>query len=208
MLLNSMRTAAAVAVCGLGLVCGAAHAGLVGTTVGVHAYSTFQDDFGIHNVDFFNGNVLVGAGTEVSHVFSFQLTQSGFATASNVFSGTVSVDISDGSIAVFYSGQAQPASITFDFTGIAGDITGLALSNSGGLTGVNAFNTPTSSATSVSGMGFTLFGYQPDTGLGQTARLTITDPGGNNDAPEPTGLALVGAALACAAWARRRQLKR
>jgi PEP-CTERM motif len=138
------------------------------------------------------GFVLASAG-------AFQLTEGGFSTPSNVLSGTATVDIGDTGITVQYAGQAQPGEIVFDFTNVGTTIVGESTSTSGIMNGVNMALTPSFTASSVTGMGFFLFGFQPATDVTQTAALSF----GTTPVPEPDAIVLLGAGLLALVGLRR-----
>jgi hypothetical protein len=193
--LNKFLALASGAVLALGTL-GSAQASLIGSNLGVSIFASGQDDNGFYGFTVFSGFITATNGLDISQGFSRQLTQGGFATASNVLSGTATVDITASGITVGYSGQAQPFSLDFSFVSIDDTIASVAFSNTGIINGVNQPNSPSSDANSITGMGFFFFGFQPGTNVTQTAALTFSTVNPPNNVPEPTPLALLCIALA------------
>jgi hypothetical protein len=202
-----MRVGKAVALTLFGVagLIGAARADttMIGQTIDASVVFEGQDDNGFFSIPIFSGPIIVGAGQEISEFFSKQLTQGGFATPTNVLSGTATVNAAADSIVVGFSGQAQPGTLNFSFSNLAfappSAVDGLSTSTTGIMTGVNMALTPSFTASSVTGMGFFLFGFQPGTNVTQTAGFTLVP------VPEPSAYLLMLAGLGVVtAVARRR----
>jgi hypothetical protein len=191
--------------CGVAALAGAARADatMIGQTIDASVVFEGQDDNGFYSIPIFSGPILVGAGLEISQAFSKQLTQGGFSTPSNVLSGTATVNAGADSFIVGFSGQAQPGTVNFSFSNLAfappSTVAGISTSTTGILNGVNMPLSPSSTANSVTGMGFFLFGFQPGTNVTQTANLTLVP------IPEPSTYLLLLAGLGVAAVAARRK---
>jgi len=177
------------------------HAALLGTTLDATVTWNGQDDNGAYTIPIFSGPVVVGSGTEISQSFSKQLTESGFTTPTNIVNGTATVDITDNTIVVNYSGQAQPGTLVFNFTNLALPIAGVAATDNT-QPGVNLPLSPSFTSSSVSNLGFFLLGFQPGTNITQLAELTF----GTAPVPEPESILLMGAGLLAVTWRLRRRL--
>lgn len=145
---------------------------LLGQTISGSIKIDGQDDNGFYTINVLTGPVTVGAGFSNTYSVFKQLTQGGFATASNRLTGNITLTINADTIAVRFAGQAQPIQLTSAFTGIAGTITNVANSSTGIISGVNmdAGNSFTASSVSFSTI---YFGFQPGTDVTQTEKLTF-----------------------------------
>src|SRR3984957_5683934 len=202
------------AVVGLALVqaAPAASATLFGETLDANITITGQDDNGSYTLQVLDGPVVVGASgfSDTIPIFK-QLTQDGFATASNQIVGNVIVDIGADTISVEMQGQVQPFELESIFAGIGGSsfqIASAVDSATGVISGVNQVLFATNTAHSVD-FATVYLGFQPGTDLTQTETLTFAPVGGGGGAvPEPSTwmLLLAGfAGLGFAAVSRSRR---
>lgn len=178
-----------------------ARASLIGETFNASIQITGSDDNGFYDINVFNGTITGAAGPEISTSVFKQLTFSGFHTASNQITGSVTVDVGVNSIAVNFSGQAQPFELQSTFTNIPDTITAEADSATGLLAGVNLDLSHSFTAHSVSMATFYL-GFQPGTNVTQTETLTLVAA---TAVPEPSTLLIFGFALIGIACIRRRR---
>ena len=180
-----------------------ASAGAMMTSLDAQVSFNGSDDNGAYSIPIFSGPLVVGPGIEVSQTIFRQNTNGGFQGQSNQIFGSVTVNASDSAITVGFIGQAQSGAFDFSFTNLSflppSVIVGSGTTNSGVMNGVNMANTPSVGSSSVTGMGFFLFGFQPGTDLSQTTSLEL------GIVPEPSTLSLVLMALPVLAWAGRRR---
>jgi len=180
-----------------------ASADLIGQTFNANIEITGSDDHGAYTISVLNGPVTGPVVNDQTPVFK-QLTQMGFATASNQITGTVTLNISANAISVNFNGQAQPFELESQFTGIGGNIVSIVESSSGFQAGVSQVLFHNFTGTSVDFASFYL-GFQPGTNTIQTETLTFGTP----TVPGPIvgggvpGLILAGAGLL--AWWRQRK---
>jgi PEP-CTERM motif len=200
------------AIAGLALVHAspAASATLFGETLDANITISGEDDNGFYKVPVLVGPVVVGASgfSDIIPVFK-QLTEDGFATASNQITGNVIVTIGSDTFSVEMVGQVQPFELDSKFSGIGGasfQIVADADSAAGVLSGVNMELFETDTAHSVD-FATDYFGFQPGTDLTQTETLTFaTGVGGAVPEPSTWMLLLAGfAGLGFAAVSRSRR---
>lgn len=151
-----------------------------------------------------------GAGPEFSQSSNNLITflSSGFP---QTMTGTVSVDVTAGSIVLGYSGTAQGVGLTYSLTNIAFadpnmEVSGASETGSTGIIGgVNSTASVSSTANSISG-GFSFFGFQPGTNTTQTISFTtaVVTPPPPPAVPLPASMPLLLAGLGGLAWLRRR----
>jgi hypothetical protein len=180
-----------------------AKADLIGQTFNANIEITGQDDNGSYTIPVFIGPV-TGPEVHTTSVFK-QLTQMGFATASNQLTGSVTFNISANTISVNFTGQAQPFELESKFTGIGGNIVSDVESSAGFQAGVSQVLFHNFDATSLDFASFYL-GFQPGTNATQTETLTfspVSVPGPIAGAGLP-GLILASGALLALARRRRR----
>lgn len=191
---------ALVAVAGIGF--GSAQAGLIGDTIGYEIGWSGFTPLVSTNLPL-SGSFVAGAGVELSgQPVDYTFLSSGFPQE---MSGLVSINVDDSSIFVSFAGTAQAGSLIFNFTGIDDTILGISTTGTGQINGVNDFNQPFFDASSVSNMGFFLFGFEPGTTMTQTVSLQFAT---NGSVPAPGTLALIGLPLSLLALAARRRRKR
>jgi hypothetical protein len=166
------------AIVGLALVqaAPAASATLFGETLDANITITGEDDNGFYTLPVLVGPVVVGASgfSDIIPVFK-QLTEDGFATASNQVSGNVTVTITADTISVEMVGQVQPFELESTFLGIGASsfqIASDADSATGVMSGVNLDLFDTDTPHSVDFATYYL-GYQTGTDLIQTETLTF-----------------------------------
>lgn len=172
---------------------------LLGQTINGSIKIDGSDDTGFYTINVLTGPVSVGAGFSNTYSVFKQLTQGGFATATNRVTGNIILNITADTIAVQFTGQAQPFQLSSAFTGIAGQIINVANSSTGIISGVNqdAGSSFTTSSVSFSTI---YFGFQPGTNVTQTEKLTFAKV--TTAVPESTtwammivGFSLVGGVL-------------
>ena len=178
-----------------------ARASLIGESFNAAITISGSDDHGFYNIAVFNGTITGATGPEISQSVFKQLTQSGFSTASNRLTGTVTVDVTSNAISVNFSGQAQPFELQSIFSSIPDTITGEVDSATGIMAGVNMDLSHSFTDHSVSMATFYL-GFQPGTNVTQTETLAFAAPPAS--VPEPSVLAVFGAGLIGLALMRRR----
>ena len=83
-----------------------ASADLIGQTFNANIEITGSDDHGAYTISVLNGPVTGPVVNDQTPVFK-QLTQMGFATASNQITGSVTLNISANAISVNFNGQAS-----------------------------------------------------------------------------------------------------
>jgi hypothetical protein len=189
----------------------AASATLFGETLDANITITGQDDNGSYTLPVLVGPVVVGASgfSDIIPIFK-QLTEGGFATASNQIVGNVIVTIGADTISVEMQGQVQPFLLESTFSGIGAasfQIANDADSATGLMTGVNLDFLHSETAHSIDFATYYL-GFQPGTDVTQTETLSFTAVVGTGAAPEPSTwmLLLVGfAGLGFAGLARSRR---
>ena len=119
----------------------AASATRFGETLGANITITGQDDNGFYTLPVLVGPVVVGASGFPDTIPVFrQLTEDGFATASNQTNGDVIVTIGADTISVEMQGQVQPFELESKFFGIGAasfQIAADADSATGTMSGVN-----------------------------------------------------------------------
>ena len=201
------------AVVGLALVqaAPAASATLFGETLDANITITGQDDNGFYTLPVLVGPVVVGASGFSDNIPVFkQLTEGGFATATNQIVGNVIVNIGADTISVEMQGQVQPFELESTFSGIGASSFQIANdvdSATGVMSGVNLDLSDTDTPHSVDFATFYL-GFQPGTDLTQTETLSFTAVVGSGAVPEPSTwtLLLAGfAGLGVAALSRSRR---
>lgn len=190
------------AIVGLALVqaAPAASATLFGETLDANITITGEDDNGFYTLPVLVGPVVVGASgfSDIIPVFK-QLTEDGFATASNQVSGNVTVTITADTISVEMVGQVQPFELESTFLGIGASsfqIASDADSATGVMSGVNLDLFDTDTPHSVDFATYYL-GYQTGTDLIQTETLTFAPSSvGAGAVPEPSTWMLILAGFA------------
>ena len=165
----------------------AASATLFGETLDANITITGQDDNGFYTLPVLVGPVVVGASgfSDTIPVFK-QLTEDGFATASNRITGNVIVTIGAETISVEMQGQVQPFELESKFSGIGAasfQIAADADSATGTMSGVNLDLFDSDTSHSVDFATFYL-GFQPGTDLTQTETLTFATGVGGGAVPE------------------------
>jgi hypothetical protein len=191
----------------------AASATLFGETLDANITITGEDDNGFYSLPVLVGPVVVGASgfSDTIRVFK-QLTQDGFATASNQITGNVIVTIGADAISVEMQGQVQPFELESKFSGIGAASFQIASdedSATGLMTGVNLDLFDNETAHSVD-FATDYLGFQPGTDLTQTEILSFTAVVGGGAVPEPSTwmLLLAGfASLGFAGLSRSRTVK-
>ena len=202
-----------VAVVGFALVQAptAKSATLFGETLDAKITISGEDDNGFYSLSVLDGPIMVGASgfSDVIPVFK-QLTEDGFATASNQITGDVIIEIGADTISVEMQGQVQPFELESTFSGIGASsfqIANDADSATGVMSGVNLDLSNSDTAHSVDFATFYL-GFQPGTDLTQTETLSFTSGAGGSPTPEPATwmLLLAGfAGLGFAGFSRSRR---
>jgi hypothetical protein len=177
----------------------AASATLFGETLDANITITGQDDNGFYTLPVLVGPVVVGASgfSDTIPVFK-QLTEDGFATASNQITGNVIVTIGADTISVEMQGQVQPFELESKFSGIGAasfQIAADADSATGTMSGVNLDLFDSDTSHSVDFATFYL-GFQPGTDLTQTETLTFAPSVGGGAVPEPSTWMLLLASFA------------
>ena len=177
----------------------AASATLFGETLDANITITGQDDNGFYTLPVLLGPVVVGASgfSDTIAVFK-QLTEDGFATASNQITGNVIVTIGAETISVEMQGQVQPFELESKFSGIGAasfQIAADADSATGTMSGVNLDLFDSDTSHSVDFATFYL-GFQPGTDLTQTETLTFATSVGGGAVPEPSTWMLLLAGFA------------
>jgi hypothetical protein len=177
----------------------AASATLFGETLDANITITGQDDNGFYTLPVLVGPVVVGASgfSDTIPVFK-QLTEDGFATASNQITGNVIVTIGAETISVEMQGQVQPFELESKFSGIGAasfQIAADADSATGTMSGVNLDLFDSDTSHSVDFATFYL-GFQPGTDLTQTETLTFAPSVGGGAVPEPSTWMLLLASFA------------
>jgi hypothetical protein len=172
---------------------------LLGETLNANITISGEDDNGFYSLSVLDGPVIVGASgfSDIIPVFK-QLTEGGFATASNQITGDVVVKIGADTISVEMQGQVQPFVLESTFSGIGASsfqIASDADSATGVLSGVNLDWSNSDTAHSVDFATFYL-GFQPGTDLTQTETLSFTSGVGGSPAPEPSTWMLLLAGFA------------
>ena len=166
----------------------AASATLFGETLNANITISGQDDNGFYTLPVLVGPVVVGVSGFSDSIPVFkQLTEDGFATATNQITGNVIVNIGADMISVEMQGQVQPFELESTFSGIGGasfQITNDADSATGILSGVNLDLFDTDTPHSVDFATFYL-GFQPGTDVTQTETLTFANVVGGA-VPEPS----------------------
>lgn len=177
----------------------AASATLFGETLEANITITGQDDNGPYTVHVLDGPVVVGAsGFSESFPIFKQLTEDGFATASNQITGNVIVTIGANTISVEMQGQVQPFELESTFTGIgmsSFQIASDADSATGVILNVNSDFFDTNTAHSVD-FATDYLGFQPGTDVTQTETLTFANVVGTGAVPEPSTWTLLLAGFA------------
>jgi hypothetical protein len=203
------------AIVGLALVhaAPAASATLFGETLDANITIAGEDDNGFYTLPVLVGPVVVGASgfSDTIPVFK-QLTEGGFATASNQITGNVIVNIGADTISVEMQGQVQPFELESTFSGIGAasfQIANDADSATGLMTGVNQdlFDNKTTHSVDFA---TDYLGFQPGTDVTQTETLSFTAVVGGGAVPEPSTwmLLLAGfASLGFAGLSRSRTVK-
>jgi hypothetical protein len=176
----------------------AASATLFGETLDANITISGEDDNGFYTLQVLDGPVVVGASgfSDTIPVFK-QLTEDGFATASNQITGNVVVTIGADTISVEMQGQVQPFELESKFSGIGAanfQIAADADSATGVMSGVNLDLSDSDTAHSVDFATFYL-GFQPGTDLTQTETLTFAS-GVGAAVPEPSTWMLLLAGFA------------
>ena len=166
----------------------ASSATLFGETLTANITITGQDDNGFYTLPVLVGPVAVGASgfSDTIPVFK-QLTEGGFATATNQINGTVIVKIGADAISVEMQGQVQPFELESTFSGIGAasfQIASDADSATGTMSGVNLDLFDTDTPHSVDFATFYL-GFQPGTDVTQTETLGFSPVAGGGAVPEP-----------------------
>jgi hypothetical protein len=184
----------------------AASATLFGETLDANITITGQDDNGFYTLPVLVGPVVVGASgfSDTIPVFK-QLTEDGFATASNRITGNVIVTIGAETISVEMQGQVQPFELESKFSGIGAasfQIAADADSATGTMSGVNLDLFDSDTSHSVDFATFYL-GFQPGTDLTQTETLTFATSVGGGAVPEPSTWMLLLAGFAGLGFAGR-----
>jgi hypothetical protein len=203
-----------ISIAGLALVQAtpAASATLFGETLDANITISGEDDNGFYTLQVLDGPVVVGASgfSDTIPVFK-QLTEDGFATASNQITGDVIVAIGADTISVEMQGQVQPFELESKFSGIGAasfQIAADADSATGVMSGVNLDLSDSDTAHSVDFATFYL-GFQPGTDLTQTETLTFaTGGGGGGGVPEPSTWMLLLAGFAGLGFAGLSRLRR
>jgi PEP-CTERM motif len=190
-----------ISVAGLALVQAtpAASATLFGETLDANITISGEDDNGFYTLQVLDGPVVVGASgfSDTIPVFK-QLTEDGFATASNQITGNVIVTIGADTISVEMQGQVQPFELESKFSGIGAasfQIAADADSATGTMSGVNLDLFDSDTSHSVDFATFYL-GFQPGTDLTQTETLTFATGVGGGAVPEPSTWMLLLAGFA------------
>jgi hypothetical protein len=184
----------------------AASATLFGETLDANITITGQDDNGFYTLPVLVGPVVVGASgfSDTIPVFK-QLTEDGFATASNQITGNVIVTIGAETISVEMQGQVQPFELESKFSGIGAasfQIAADADSATGTTSGVNLDLFDSDTSHSVDFATFYL-GFQPGTDLTQTETLTFATGVVGGAVPEPSTWMLLLAGFAGLGFAGR-----
>lgn len=182
---------------------------LFGETLNATIQIAGMDDNGFYTIDVLNGPVSVGAGgfTQTYHVFQ-QLTQGGFATASNRIVGDVTLTIGADTVSVRMAGQVQPYLLSTSLSGIGGSsfiVTGMTDSATGLMDGVNMDWSHNFSDNSIDFATYYL-GFQPGTDVTQTETLTF-GPAVTAAVPEPATWAMMLAGFGGLALMARRRRK-
>jgi PEP-CTERM motif len=176
----------------------AASATLFGETLDANITITGEDDNGFYTVPVLVGPVVVGASGFSDSIPVFkQLTEDGFATASNQITGNVIVTIGSDTISVEMVGQVQPFELESTFSGIGAasfQIVADADSAAGVLSNVNLDLFASDTAHSVD-FATDYFGFQPGTDLTQIETLTFAT-GVGGAVPEPSTWMLLLAGFA------------
>jgi hypothetical protein len=177
----------------------AASATLFGETLDANITITGEDDNGFYSLPVLVGPVVVGASGFSDNIPVFkQLTEDGFATASNQIVGNVIVTVGANTISVEMQGQVQPFELESTFSGIGASSFQIANdvdSATGVMSGVNLDLSDTDTAHSVDFSTFYL-GFQPGTDLTQTETLSFTTVTGGGAVPEPSTWMLLLAGFA------------
>jgi hypothetical protein len=167
----------------------AASATLFGETLDANITITGQDENGFYTLPVLVGPVIVGASgfSDIIPIFK-QLTEGGFATASNQIVGNVIVTIGADTISVEMQGQVQPFLLESKFSSIGAasfQIANDADSATGLMSGVNLDFFDNQTAHSVD-FATDYLGFQPGTDVTQTETLSFTAVVGTGAAPEPS----------------------
>jgi PEP-CTERM motif len=177
----------------------AASATLFGETLDANITISGEDDNGFYTLPVLVGPVVVGASGFSDSIPVFkQLTEDGFATASNQITGNVTVTIGADTISVEMQGQVQPFELESKFSGIGAasfQIAADADSATGTMSGVNLDLFDSDTSHSVDFATFYL-GFQPGTDLTQTETLTFATGVGGGAVPEPSTWMLLLAGFA------------
>jgi PEP-CTERM motif len=177
----------------------AASATLFGETLDANIAISGQDDNGFYTLQVLDGPVVVGASGFSQSIPVFkQLTEGGFATATNQIVGNVIVNIGADTISVEMQGQVQPFELESKFSGIGGasfQIANDADSAAGVMSGVNLDLFDNDTPHSVDFATFYL-GFQPGTDLTQTETLSFTTIVSSGAVPEPSTWMLLLAGFA------------
>jgi hypothetical protein len=189
------------AIVGLALVqaAPAASATLFGETLDANVTITGQDDNGFYSLPVLVGPVVVGASGFSDNIPVFkQLTEGGFATATNQIVGNVIVNIGADTISVEMQGQVQPFELESTFSGIGASsfqIANDADSATGLMSGVNLDLFDSETVHSVD-FATDYLGFQPGTDVTQTETLSFTTVVGAGAVPEPSTWTLLFAGFA------------
>jgi hypothetical protein len=189
----------------------AASATLFGETLNANITITGEDDNGFYTLPVLVGPVVVGTSGFSDNIPVFeQLTEGGFATASNQIVGNVIVTIGADTISVEMQGQVQPFELESKFSGIGASTFQIANdvdSATGVMSGVNLDLFDTDTAHSVDFATFYL-GFQPGTDVTQTETLSFTSVVGTGAVPEPSTWTLLLAGFAGLGFAGRSHARR
>ena len=185
----------------------AASATLFGETLDANITITGEDDNGFYTLPVLVAPVVVGLSGFSDNISKFkQLTQDGFATASNQINVNVIITIGADTISVEMQGQVQPFKLESTFSGIGGasfQIASDADNATGVMAGVNLDLFDNDTLHSVD-FATDYLGFQPGTDVTQTETLTFTDVVGAGAVPEPSTWAMMLLGFAGLGWSAYR----